>query len=108
MERAGEAVARLMALSSELVATQARLDGEQVDADAGEDDQEHHRGDGGAHVAIADLQLEAEESSVEEGAENVGRIVGAGQRSLRRIDQVEGVEVADEGKDGDDAYRRQD
>src|SRR3954447_1341094 len=46
---------RNMSAPLKLVATQARLDEEQVDADAAEDDQEHHRGDRRAHIGIAGL-----------------------------------------------------
>jgi hypothetical protein len=59
-------------------------------------------------LRVAELELEAEEGAVEEGAEDVGREVRPRQRPLAHVDQVEGVEVADEGQDRDDADRRQD
>src|SRR5215216_1825483 len=77
---------------SELVAAHAPLDEEKIDHHAGEDDQEHHRGDRRAHGLVAELELEAEEGPVEERAEDVGREVRPGERPLRRVDQVEGVE----------------
>src|ERR671925_20829 len=96
--RIGEERAWLMA-SSELIPSQPRLHGEEIEAHAGKDDEEHHRSDRCAHVRVAELQLEAEEGAIEESTEDVGREVGAGERALRYIDQVEGVEIAHEGKD---------
>src|SRR5690606_40898007 len=79
---------------SELIAPQARLDEEQIYAHASKDDEEHHGCDRRAHVRIADLELEAEEGAIKERAQDVRGVIGAGQRSLRRVDQVERVEVA--------------
>ncbi len=73
-----------------------------------EDDGEHGGGDGRAHMGVAQLQLEAEEGAIEKGAEDVGREVRSRQRTLGHVDQVEGVEIADEGEDRDDPDGGQD
>ena len=82
-ERCGERGAGLgHGVASELVAAEPRLDAEEVDRDADQDDQEHRGGDRRAHVRVAELELEAEEGAVEEGAEDVGGEVRAGERAL--------------------------
>ena len=53
-------------------------------------------------------KLVAEEGAVEERAENVGGEIRPGQRALDRVDEIEGVEVADEGEDRDQPDGRQD
>lgn len=65
--------------TSELVAAQAPLHEEEIEADADQDDQEHHGGDGGAHVRVTHLQLESEEGAIEERAQDIGRIVRSGR-----------------------------
>src|SRR3954468_20012276 len=94
--RAVEVPARLIWRPSELVAAEPRLDQEEIDADARKDDEEHHRRERRAHVRVAHLQLVAEEGSVEERAQQIGRKVRAGERALRHVNQIEGVEIADE------------
>src|SRR5689334_18236417 len=86
-------------VSSSQVMLQLALHGEEIEEDADQDDEQHHRGDGRTHGRAAGLELIAEEGAIEEGAENVGRVIRPGLRALHRIDQVEGVEVADEGQD---------
>src|SRR5208282_2443439 len=93
--------------SLERVTPQSALDDEEVEADAGEDDEEHHGRNRRAHGRIAELELIAEEGAVEERAENVGGKIRPGERALDRVDQVEGVEVADKGEDRDQSDRRQ-
>src|SRR6185437_2334478 len=97
-----------MMTSSEAVALNAALDDEEIDHDADQDDDEHESGDGRAHGGIADLELVAEEGAVEERAHDVGGEIRSRERSLHRIDEVEGVEVADEGKDRNETDGRQD
>src|SRR5262249_38707129 len=97
-----------MALPSELVAAYATLEGKEIDEDAGQNDQEHHGGDGRTHGLVAELELKPEKGAVEKGAQDVGRKVRAGKRTLGGIDQVERVEIADEGQDRDDPDGRQD
>src|SRR6202035_3881982 len=80
----------------------------EIKADADENDEEHHGRDRRAHCWIAELQLVAEESAVEERAENVGREVGSRECARDRIDQIEGVEIGNEGQHRDQADRRQD
>src|SRR5271169_524236 len=103
-----EELARYISGSSKLVTAQAPLDGEEVGEHSPQDDEEHHRGDSGPHIGITELELVPEKGTVEEGAQNVGREVGSGKRSLHGVDQVEGVEIADEGEDRADADGRQD
>src|SRR5690606_13303304 len=86
----------LLIFASKLIAAQPRLDGEEIEADACQDDEEHHGGDCRPHIRIADLQLETEKGAVKERAQNVRREIRARKCALARIDQVEGVEVADE------------
>ena len=76
------------------------LDDEQIEADAGQDDEEHHGGDGGAHMGVADLQLETEECPVEEGAENVGGEIRPGQRALDIVTFQLRQGAPDEGEQG--------
>ena len=57
---------------SELVAAHPGLDAEEVDTDTHEDDGKHGASDGGAHMRVAQLQLEAKEGAVHEGAQNIG------------------------------------
>src|SRR5260221_5834810 len=97
-----------MPAPSQGVTANAPLHETEIKADADENDEEHHGRDRSAHRRIAELQLVAEEGAVEERAENVGREVGSRERPLDRIDQIEGIEVGDEGQHGDQADRRQD
>lgn len=55
------------------------------------------KGDGCAHGRIAKPQLEAEESTIKERPEYSVDLSGPGKRTLHRIDEVERVEVANEG-----------
>ena len=68
---------------SELVAAQPRLDEEEVDETPTRMIRNIIGGDRRAHVRVAELQLEAEEGAVEEGAEDVGREVRAGSAPCR-------------------------
>src|SRR6188472_677771 len=77
---------------------QPSLDREQVQAHPEQDDQEHHPRDRGAHHRVAQLELEPEEGSEEEGAEEVAAEVRSGESALDRVDQVERIEVTDEGQ----------
>src|SRR6188472_856576 len=83
---------------SALAGQQASLDSEQVQAHTEQDDQEHHPRDRCAHHRVAQLELEPEEGSEEEGAEQVAAEVRSGQSALDRVDQVERIEVTDEGQ----------
>ena len=97
---------RASAALTPAIRQESALHAEQVEADAEQDDEEHHPGHGRAHRRVAQLELEPEERAVEERAQQVGAEVGTGQAALDGVDQVEGVEVADEREDGDDADRR--
>src|SRR5882724_2060689 len=97
-----------MSAPSQGVTADAPLHEKEIKADAGENDEEHHGRDRRAHRRIAELQLVAEEGAVEERAENVGREIGPRERALDRIDQIEGVEIGNEGQHRDQADRRQD
>src|SRR6266568_2467997 len=96
-----------MSAPSQGVTADAPLHEKEIEADADENDEEHHGRNRRAHRRIAELQLVAEESAVEERAENVGREVGPRERALDRIDQIEGIEVGNEGKHRDQADRWQ-
>src|SRR5208282_3664745 len=93
--------------SLERVTPQSALDDEEVEADAGEDDEEHHGRHRRAHGRIAELELISKEGAVEKSAENVGGEIRPGERSLDRVDEVEGVEVAYKGQHGNESDRRQ-
>src|SRR3984957_21264431 len=93
--------------SLERVAPQAALHDKEVKADACEDDEEHDGRHRRPHRRIAELQLVAKESAIEKSAQNVRGEIGPGKRSLDRIDEVEGVEVADEGQNRDEADGRE-
>src|ERR1700730_7236688 len=97
-----------MSAPSQGVTADAPLHEEKIEADADKNDEEHHGRDRRAHRRIAELQLVAEEGAVEERAENVGREIGPRERALDRIDQIEGVEIGDEGQHRDQADRRED
>src|SRR3546814_8801790 len=90
----------------ELVAAYTPLDDEEIERDAGEDDEEHDRCDRCAHRPVAHLVLEAEEGAVEQRAENVRRAIRSGERALPREDQVEGGEITEQGEYREDADRR--
>ena len=51
---------------------------------------------------IAELKLLPEERAVKERAHNIRRIVGSRVDLLGGVDQVEGIEVPDEGQDAHD------
>src|SRR5436309_14496423 len=96
-----------MPAPSQGVTADAPLHEKEVETDADQNSDEHHGRHRSPHRRIAELQLVAEEGAVEERAENVGREIGPGERALDRIDQVEGVEIGDEGQDRDQANGRQ-
>src|SRR5947208_13237591 len=96
-----------MPAPSQGVTANAPLHEKEVETDADENDEEHHGRNRSPHRWIAELQLVAEEGAVEERAENVGCEVGPRKRALDRIDQIEGIEVGNEGQHRDQADRRQ-
>ncbi len=73
-----------------------------------QDDQEHDSGDGRSHRRVAELKLLPEERAVKQGAHNIRREIRPGVHLLSGIDQVEGVEVPDEGQDADNPDGGQD
>src|SRR5882724_13567604 len=97
-----------MSAPSQGVTADAPLHEEEIEADSGENDEKHHGRNRRTHRRVAELQLVAEEGAVEECAENVGREIGPRERALDRIDQIEGVEIGNEGQHRDQADRRQD
>ena len=75
---------------------------------AGQNNQEHYGGNGRAHRRVAQLELLAKERAIEERAHDVRRVIGPGQRALRGVNQIEGIEIAHVGEDGDDPDSRKD
>src|SRR3954464_12628186 len=98
----------VMSAPSQGVTADAPLHEKKIKEEPDQNDEEHHGRDRRAHGRIAELQLVAEEGAVEERAENVGGEIWPGERALDRIDQIEGVEIGDEGQHRDQADGRED
>src|ERR1017187_509471 len=94
--------------ASESVTAHAPLYAKEIDEDDREDDEQHHRRDGRAHGRTARLELVAEEGAVKIRPQNIGAEVRSRDGALDGEDQIEGVEIRDERKDGDNPERGND